>query len=424
MKVSERLFIKNFSTIEKFDWEVKEFNVLTGGMGSGKSICVKLLWFFERIFHTLIFHSTITKDDLHGSVFFDRIGEKFEDIFHIEKFDFRMTEINYTYSCNGNIFDLQAAWSESRECLLWASNYLNSRFEQWQGFFEVKNTTVPQINISEIVSERIFESISKDFHNTFPIGPMFIPASRAITTITDNTDFLDPFIVQFIKDTKRLISLFERFSNESANKILHIKNIRYDKERGLIITLQNGCEISPRHLSSGQQELLPMLLMINYLKHIIFNLGYPSLLAYANRTSVFIEEPEAHLFPQDQKETIEYIVEVFRLSKNKSRRGSERFFLTTHSPYILNIVSTMMNRGALKKNLDELGENSLGSQYYFDEGEVSAHFIHTDGKVTSMVSKDGRYINAEEINDISEIIFNEANSVDEELVKVKIRNAK
>jgi len=409
MKVSEKLSIRNFYTIKEFDWDIREFNILTGGMGSGKSICVKLLWFLERIFHTLIFYSTITKDDLYNAAFFDKIAQEFNEIFYTGNFDFSATEITYSYSCNGNIFDLRAIWDNDKRHLGWSSEYLNNHLKQWQGFFGKKNT---KLDIEIIVYNQIYESILREFHGTFPIGTLFIPDSRAIATITDNTDFLDPFMVRFIKNRKVLVSRYKNLSDKDINKILHIKNIRYDEKQGVIITLPNEGEIPPQYLSSGQQELLYLLLLVKYVKQNPFS--------FSVRTSIFIEEPEAHLFPQGQKETIEYIVETFRLFKDKEDR-KDRFFITTHSPYVLNVMSTMMNRGNLKKKLDELGETSVDSLRYFNQGEVSAYFIGTNGKVDPMISKDETFINAENINDISRAIFDEAGSVDDELADIKAR---
>jgi len=419
MKVLENLHIKNFYTIDEFEWKIKDFNILVGPMGSGKSICVKLLWFLEHILYALIFYPSITKDDLNGTVFFKKISVEFKEIFHTKDFDFSSTEIRYKYSCNGSAFDLQALWNNEKNCLVWSSKYLDEHLEQWQKYFENKETS---LDIGFIVSNRIYESISKEFKYTFPVGAMLIPATRAIAAITDNTDFLDPFIVRFIKTCKSLVRSQEELSDDEINKILHIKKIKYDKKQGLIITLPNENKILPQYLSSGQQELLYLLLYLSYMKR------HPPYF-FSTRTSIFIEEPEAHLFPQGQKEIIEYIVKIFRLFNDEENIDNEnrstRFFITTHSPFVLNVVSTMMNRGKLKMELNDSDISkqncSFSSPYYFNKGEVSAYSIYEDKKVKPMVSKDETYIHAEKINDISQNIFDEANSVEDELSEITAR---
>jgi len=413
MKVSEELYVKNFFTIDEFEWKIKEFNILTGVMGSGKSICVKLLWFLEHILYSLVFYQSITKDDLGSSVFFAKIAKEFSEIFHAGNFDFRETEIRYNYSCNGGVFDLRAEWNNEKKDLVWSSKYLDDHLQKWQEFFKNKDTSD---DIDIIVSNRIHNSITKEFKDTFPIGTTFIPATRAIAAITDNTDFLDPFIVNFIKTYKRIIRRKEILSNKTTNEILHIKSIKYDEKRGIIITLPDKHEVPPLYLSSGQQELLYLLIYFNYMKR------YPPYL-YADSTSIFIEEPEAHLFPEDQKRTIEFIVETFRLFSDMGKRPV-RFYITTHSPYILNIVSTMMNRGRLKTEMDDLNEAGFDSIHYFNKGEVSAYSIDSDKIVRPMVSENETYIYAEKINNISQIIFDEAAGVDDELAEIAAQKTK
>jgi predicted ATPase len=407
--VSEKLYIKNFYAIEEFDWKIKDFNVLTGGMGSGKSICVKLLWFLENIFYLLIFNSSLKKEDLRSPVFLDRIAKEFKEIFYTGDFDFSATKINYTYSCNGGTFDLKASWSEEKQDLAWSSKYLNERLEQWQKFFGTKETA---LDIGIMASNQIYRYVLKDFNNTFPIGAMFIPASRAIAAITDNTDFLDQFVVNLIKTSKRIVRSIE-ISDKKANDILHIENIKYEEKQGVLITLPNGSEISPQYLSSGQQELLYLLLYFSYLKR---NAPFQ----FATGTSIFIEEPEAHLFPQGQKDIMEFFADIFRIYGYTGKRPT-RFFITTHSPYILNIVSTMMNRGKLRKKKKKMGKSEgtgFDSNYYFKKGEVSAYSIDDDKIVRSMVSENEDYIFAEKINKISQAIFDEASLIDEQIAEL------
>jgi len=406
MGISEKLCIKNFFTIKEFDWNIREFNALTGCMGSGKSICVKLLYFLESILHTLIFDQSITKEDLDVTIFLSNIGKEFIKIFPGENFG--TTIIEYTYSCNTNVFDLNAKWDTDEYCLKWSSDYLTAHLKQWQVFFGTEDT----VNKSDIVCSRIYESLSNDFEHSFPVGTIFIPASRAIAAITDNTDFPDPFLVDFTKRLKKFVLRFDELSNESINNVLHVQNMSYEKERGLRITLKNGREIQPLALSSGQQELLYMALLVGHLFHI----G----VSFANTISVFIEEPEAHLFPQDQKDTIEYIVEIFRKIKEQESTP-KHLFITTHSPYVLNVISTMMNRGHLKKEQDKSGDASYDGFRYFNQGEVSAYFIGTGGIVAPIVSEDESFLNTKEIDKISQTIFDEANSVDDLLAEIKAR---
>jgi len=268
-----------------------------------------------------------------------------------------------------------------------------------------------------IAYNRIYKSISKDFNNTFPIGTTFIPASRAIAAITDNTDFLDPFVVRFIKNCKWLLNRIKNHFNNDIYDVLHIKSITHDERHGLIITLPNDCKIQPEYLSSGQQELLYLLLTVGDLRN---DLRYP-LLSFTISTSVFVEEPEAHLFPMEQKHTMEFIVETFRMAK-KNKNKLVRFFITTHSPYILNVVTTMMNRGHLKMKLDELKDTPIDSLHYFNKGEISAYSIDDDRNVRTVVSEDETYLIAEKIDNISQIIFDEANSVNDRLAEIKAWN--
>jgi hypothetical protein len=363
----------------------------------------------EHIFYLLIFNSSLKKEDLRSPAFFDRIAKEFKEIFYTGDFDFSATKINYTYSCNGGIFDLQASWSEEKRDLAWSSKYLNERFKQWQELFGTKDTA---LDIGIIASNRIYKSVFKEFKNTFPIGTMFIPASRSIAAITDNTDFLDPFVVNFIKTSKRIVRSIE-ISDKEVNNILHIENIRYDDNQGMLIALPNGSEISPQYLSSGQQELLYLLLYFSYLKHY-------APFRFAINTSIFIEEPEAHLFPQCQKETMEYLVDIFRILGDREKKPT-RFFITTHSPYILNIVSTMMNRGNLRNKIKKMGKSestAFDSNYYFNKGEVSAYSIDDDKIVRPMVSENEDYIFAEKINKISQAIFDEASLIDEQIAEL------
>lgn len=422
--MQERLIIKNFFSIKSFDWDIRDFNILTGGMASGKSLCIKLLSFLEDVLNNTIFHESITKEYLSEGKFFDTIKEKFEYIFQQNGFNYSETEIDYSYSYNNHIFDLHAKYDTNSSKLVWSSDYIKNHLEQWQSYFEKKDTP----DMSQIVCKQIYESISRDFADSFPFGTIFIPSLRAITAISDNNDYSDPFLSKFIREIKPFVLQFNSLSTEDINNILHINGMNYNKDKKeLKIILPGNRNILPLVLSSGQQELLYFLLVIGHLENPGFILGN-RMSIFINRISIFIEEPSAHLFPLEQKETIEFIVKIFRELKDKKNKLHPRFFITTHSPYILNVINTIMNRGRLKIELDKLDNEQefrdIDLSLYFMKDEISAYFIENDGQVNSMIPEDESCLYGDKIDDISQNIFDEANKIAELLSMIEVRKQK
>ena len=94
--------------------------------------------------------------------------------------------------------------------------------------------------------------------------------------------------------------------------------------------------ISLSDASSGQQESLPMLMVL-----------YTQLIL-SNKNINYIEEPEAHLFPISQK----YIIHIIALLYNAGNIN----FVTTHSPYILTAVNNLILAYDIMK---DKGEDSI-----------------------------------------------------------------
>jgi ABC-type transporter Mla maintaining outer membrane lipid asymmetry ATPase subunit MlaF len=106
MEITEHITIRNFFTVKEFDWEIKEFNVLIGGMGTGKSVCVKLLCFFERVLNNTIFFIPFGKTELTEDEIFRQISKLFLQTFLCDSYNFNETELKYEYSSNDMVFDL------------------------------------------------------------------------------------------------------------------------------------------------------------------------------------------------------------------------------------------------------------------------------------------------------------------------------
>lgn len=89
----------------------------------------------------------------------------------------------------------------------------------------------------------------------------------------------------------------------------------YENEQDWIVAANKKTNLA--NASSGQQESLPMLLVLSVMPF----------MDREGKGSYFIEEPEAHLFPVSQKA----FVSLLALLSNASTR---QFFITTHSPLI------------------------------------------------------------------------------------------
>jgi hypothetical protein len=415
MDYSETLKIKDFFSIKEFDWEVKPFNIITGGMASGKSLCMKLLYFFERAIEASILSAKVrNKDYFVKENIYDQINSKFNKIFNSvdKQKDFETTELEYVFSCGDSVFDLSARWEDGK--LNWHSGYIERNIETWHNYFEPEDAgETLRVGIVERGQQAIFDAISRDFSNTFPIITLFVPAARAITAITNFTFEKDALLNRFLRLKKDIIDwLNESESRDELKrikKILRIKKIEVPKDTvvnddKISIVLEDGRTISPFDLSSGQQELFYFLFLINYIPQISFHYDNGS-------SSVFIEEPSAHLFPLEQRETVEFIVGIYQ-DLHSGKKKNCKFFVSTHSPYVLNTVNNMLKKGALlnqfpgqeKRINDEITFPALHSE------DVSAYFIKGGIAVNILEGKD-HYIDDDEIAKISFDIMDDSNNI-------------
>jgi predicted ATPase len=410
-EVIERINIENFFSIKKFDWEINDFNILTGGMATGKSICIKLVNFVEQVLHVNIFLFPISKDTLTRDTLYYNISEQFISLFHSKnpEKDFNSnTKIEYKFKVleNNMIFDLNAYWDENNKKLKWQSNYIDAHIDQWRDL--LGDTYTPDAVRTARV--QIYENIAFDFMKNFPIATMLIPSSRAIACVADKITTKDKFLSDFFDFYKQFVLEFNDVSDEQTNKILHLSEIKViqesnTKEKSISFITLTGKEITSLELSSGQQELIFLLLLINDLPGTRFYFG--------ERTSVFIEEPEAHLFPQEQKDSIEFFTKIFRELKDGQKKNV-RYFITTHSPYVLNVINNMLTKGGIiNKNKDKITE--IDKEIKFPclyANELSATFINEDGTIDDILDSKEEQIFPSKISKISFSIVDDINKLD------------
>ncbi|MDM3855588.1 MAG: AAA family ATPase [Aphanizomenon gracile PMC649.10] len=197
--------------------------------------------------------------------------------------------------------------------------------------------------------------------------------------------------------------------DELINQII-VGNYSYEKDQDWILytnETNKNRRTNLSHSSSGQQEALPMTLILAILPFI------------SSTTRLFIiEEPEAHLFPTSQKHIVSLISQVFNTTEKK-----HKFFITTHSPYILTAFNNLIQAGNTLKALREKPEQNdllealfkiVPENQTLDINDVAAYTIK-NGMIESLINEDNNLIDTNIIDEVS----NEFSQVFEKLIELE-----
>jgi predicted ATPase len=133
-----------------------------------------------------------------------------------------------------------------------------------------------------------------------------------------------------------------------------------------------------------------------------------SLLRYSRDVNdvAYIEEPEAHLYPEAQKEVTEMVTRVFN-----EFNGNIQIVITTHSPYILTSFNNLIHANIVK---EKIGDNSkqknrikniIGDEKniinYKDVSAFAMQYKKNGNMIKSIMDTETNLINAKEIDDVS-----------------------
>ncbi|MBV0892180.1 ATP-binding protein [Paracoccus sp. Z118] len=117
---------------------------------------------------------------------------------------------------------------------------------------------------------------------------------------------------------------------------------------------------------------------------------------------VYIEEPEAHLFPRAQARLLDFLI-----SSVLNERRSRRLILTTHSPYVMTRMNVYLKAGQLarrKKRNQEIND-IIPRACWIGRDQLAAWAIR-DGEFVSLIDEDGM-IDSEYLDGISDIMAEE-----------------
>jgi predicted ATPase len=353
--VKESIHISNFAGIQDMDLELSSIVVLIGPQASGKSVTAKLLFFFKSFFLE-IFRSVSNQES--KKELDKRQLEKF--ILYFPKESWPKDSFRITYFVNDSFISIEKApnnqlkidYSESIKTVVQKGRQLQQQEQNRM----LHDPTATLSGLDNEIGDEFDNIVTAEISDTSAFRQLFVPAGRsffanlqsAIFSFLKENKTLDPFLISFGASYEFYKMLFRAdqnnlaFSNNPSEfdeilaSVLQGKYVRENEKDYLIHTDNRKVNLS--NASSGQQEILPLLLILKARYLFVFR---------GAGTTLYIEEPEAHLFPSAQKKIVQLLARVFNRDK-----GKFQIIVTTHSPYILSSFNNLIQAGRIENDLD------------------------------------------------------------------------
>ena len=391
-----KLEIVKFGPIEDSIFDIKDVNIFIGESATGKSIITKLIYISNTFIRFIISKGTKDSNTLNT---IQNLKESFRNsYFNIFKDTYKNFDFTYYYTDEKFV---RFTHSNKSQYKVEFSDELKREIETAYTNFKKKFENLEQNNIESdsmlpsiyglLLFQEIKKVFTKDNYIYIPAGRSFFTMlSKNIFSIIENGVEIDYIFTQFGRLFQNTKKEFENLNKKISKKdLLFIENRYKELLKGTYAFVDdedriyiNKDEFLPlNQISSGQQELLPALLILL------------SVLNSKTSTTIIFEEPEAHLFPKDQQRLVELLIYIL----NHTQSGN-RLIITTHSPYILSVLNNLIYAGKLKsKSIDE--------NLYLHFENISAYSL-SNNKAKSILNKENNLIDANYIDDVSNDIAN------------------
>lgn len=393
--MNERIIVRSFGPVKDLDIILKKVTLFIGDQGTGKSCVAKLFSTFKWM------EKVLCQKKYKPSYFeqYNRFKTKLCAYHRIETFINKDSYIRYV----GNLYEFL---------------YENGNF-------------------SIIDKCRDIKGIAKI---------MYVPAERSIVSVAENKSKL----------LKELPDSSETFSDEFVNAKKYFQSgynlpfeglrFEYDNLNDTGWIRGNDYKVRLTNASSGIQSSLPMCIVSEYLSSKISNKEEIKLskeekdklekrvaeimqndeysesikdmmirqLSYVNRYNQFInivEEPELNLFPRSQMQTL------CSLISNNASSDENMLVFTTHSPYSLAIINTMIMGAKAYANADEEQKNQietiLPTRYQIHEDDIAAYRLSScdANYCQSIINANTGLISKNELDSASDDIMRIFNSL-------------
>ena len=403
--------------------EIDDFTIFIGPQTSGKSTIAKSVFFFlslrDDMFALVSKFFDTNNSDINLSLFNNLIDQKFDAYWgNISDTDW-LIKFYYSKDCFIVLEDKKGlithAFSDYFIAqITHAKDSLSDVIKSLNGN-GTKFLTSRDLALKESNKNQGLDNFQNNLNGIFGFDGdlLFIPASRSILAILSDQmqyvefrhlDYLMRKFIDRVDSLRRVIDDSDKFKvnhfikegalDEETLQLIKalsqsiLKGSYYNDEDGDDkIRLENGNYIKLLFASSGQQEAVWIIQMI--------------LLLILNKQKVFIviEEPEAHLFPEAQKNIINLITLLANVNDNQ-------VFITTHSPYLLTSLNNLVYAYQVGQKHPEKVSEIVDKQLWLNPEKLQAYFVggkHNKGRIRSIIHPELQIIQTEEIDSASSI---------------------
>lgn len=414
------LSISRFSCIDTAEIELAPMTVLIGPQATGKSIISKLFYFFIHQIHSL---QSYAEDGKSLTELPDKIASDFYSWFPPPAWGSRPFSISFGIGGASLVVKRRrpSGGRPSEKITVIVSEFFQNHFLQmFDEYDSLKKKMVEKGGELELPLQRTWEldyrirhaadrRLLKELGEEWISSQLFIPAGRSFFTSIGKAvaafeygGILDPVTLRFgrlfasMRERARFAgrSLGDSDEDAASTKLmidLFGGHLRFVKDAEFV-EATDGRKIPFSTLSSGQQELLPLWLTLGSF------IGGDERQARPDSRLVYIEEPEAHLFPSAQGMLLEYLVGL--VSRDRLRR---KMLITTHSPYVLAKLNNLIMAGQVSRtrNKEKIAalEKIVPRSSWLQKGKIAAYAI-IDRKVHNVVDEDG-LIDGEYLDSVS-----------------------
>ena len=416
-----KLTVKNFSVIKDATLEFGKITVLIGPQASGKSLLCKLTYFLGGEIIAIAVESLLNKNS--WDEFLQTVARDFVSWFSTA--GWLKTSFRASFSSQQYTVELRGVGDPLNPGIEFTFSNEFKKLYVMIGNNPAKQPSYTDMSRSELRQDLWVELILL-LNGKRTQANIYIPSGRAF--------FTDPGKSVSALQNPDLDQITRRFAGQiawdtrwKAGLLTTDRDVVRDLEKeiariaGGVVVMMDG---KPRFLSfdgrnlplsmqsSGTQELLPMFSVVDYLachqEHFYARAASRNISPLAEISDhsplVYLEEPEAHVFPKTQYD----LVKLFGWLAKDSIIAFD-WVITTHSPYILSAFGNLLKAGKVGAQSAEnhaAVEKTVAEKYWIKNSDFAAYKIE-NGALTSIFDKETGQIDGDYLDNVSSDIAEE-----------------